>query len=97
MVYVQLRICPGEWDAQTLPGVWDTHGSPNLGQTTGPCDNQRKRKVLPNCGLCCLADHRVNLKESEKRDKYLDLAREFKILWNMQMVSVLLVKSTNDW
>ena len=27
-----------------------------------------------------LADHRVKLKEREKRDKYLDLAREFKIM-----------------
>ena len=24
------------------------------------------------------ADHRINLKESEKKDKYLDLARELK-------------------
>ena len=27
-----------------------------------------------------LADHRVKLQESEKRDKYLDLAREIKKL-----------------
>ena len=26
------------------------------------------------------ADHRINLKESEKKDKYLDLARELKKL-----------------
>ena len=34
---------------------------------------------LPNIGLC----HRVKLKESEKKYKYLDLARELKKLWNM--------------
>ena len=27
---------------------------------------------------CEPADHRINLKESEKKDKYLDLARELK-------------------
>ena len=27
--------------------------------------------------------HRINLKECEKKDKYLDLARKLKILWNM--------------
>ena len=27
------------------------------------------------------ADHRVKLKESEKKDKYLDFARELKTLW----------------
>ena len=32
------------------------------------------------------ADHRVKLKESEKRDKYLDLARGPKKLRNMKMM-----------
>ena len=31
------------------------------------------------------ADHRIKLKESEKKDKYLDLARELKKPWNMQV------------
>ena len=31
------------------------------------------------------ADHRVKLKEKEKMDKYLDLARELKKLWNMRV------------
>ena len=30
------------------------------------------------------ADHRIKLKESEKRDKYLNLARELKKLWSMK-------------
>ena len=34
------------------------------------------------------ADHRVKLKESEKKDKYLDLARELKKLWNMNVTVV---------
>ena len=31
------------------------------------------------------ADNRIKLKESEKKDKYLDLARELKNLWNMKV------------
>ena len=31
------------------------------------------------------ADHRIHLKEREKKDKYLDLAREIKKLWNMKV------------
>ena len=31
------------------------------------------------------ADHCVKLKESEKRDKYLNVARELKKLWNMRV------------
>ena len=37
------------------------------------------------------ADHRINLKESEKKDKYLDLAREMKKLWNMKVMIVPIV------
>ena len=36
-------------------------------------------------------DHRVKLKESEKRDKYLDLARELKKLWNMKVTVIPIV------
>ena len=38
------------------------------------------------------ADHRVKLKESEKRDKYHDLARELKKKqWNMKVTIILIV------
>ena len=37
------------------------------------------------------ADHGINLKESEKKDKYLDLARELKKLWNMKVRIVPIV------
>ena len=37
------------------------------------------------------ADHRIKLKESKKKDKYLDLARELKKLWNMQVTIIPIV------
>ena len=36
-------------------------------------------------------DHRINLKESEKKDKYLDFARNLKKLWNMKVTIVLIM------
>ena len=36
-------------------------------------------------------DHRINLKECGKKDKYLDLARELKKLWNMKVTIVPIV------
>ncbi len=42
------------------------------------------------------ADHRLNLKESEKKDKYLDLARELKKLWNMKVTIIPIVIGTFD-
>ena len=37
-----------------------------------------------------LANHRVKLKESEKRDEYLDLAWELKKLWNMKVILIVI-------
>ena len=37
------------------------------------------------------ADHRIKLKESEKKDKYLDLVRELKKLWNMKVTIIPIV------
>ena len=40
------------------------------------------------------ADHRVKLKECQKRDKYLDTARELKQLWNMKVTIIPIVIGT---
>ena len=37
------------------------------------------------------ADHRIKLKECEKKDKYLDLAKELKKLWNMKVTIITIV------
>ena len=42
------------------------------------------------------ADHRINLKESKKKDKYLDLARDIKKLWNMKVTIVPIVIGALD-
>ena len=46
---------------------------------------REKKENLQNCRLCCPS---INLQESEKKDKYLDLARELKKLWNMKVTIV---------
>ena len=40
-------------------------------------NNQQKKKISQIVDFAVPADHRIKLKECEKRDKYLDLAREF--------------------
>ena len=37
------------------------------------------------------ADHRIKWKENEKNDKYFDLARELKNLWNMKVTVIPIV------
>ena len=36
-------------------------------------------------------NHKVKIKESKKRDKYLDLVRELKMLWNMKVTVIPIV------
>ena len=55
--------------------------------------NKRKR-ICKIVDFAVPADHRINLKESEKKDKYLDLARELKKLWNMKVTIVPIVISS---
>ena len=60
-------------------GLWHTHGLSNLGQKTRPYKNQQqKKRICKIVDFAVPADHRIKLKECEKKDKYLDLARELK-------------------
>ena len=51
----------------------------------------KKQKICKIVDFAVPADHRIKLKECEKRDKYLDLARELKKLWNMKVTIILTV------
>ena len=47
--------------------------------------NNKKERTCPIVDFVFPADHWVRLKENEKKDKYLDLARKLKKLWNMKV------------
>ena len=47
--------------------------------------NNTKISICKIVDFAILADHRIKLKECEKRDKYLDLAWELKKLWNRKV------------
>ena len=55
--------------------------------------NNKKKRICKFVDFAVPVDHRINLKESEKRDKYLDLARGLKKLWNMKVTIVPIVIS----
>ena len=48
-------------------------------------NNKRKRKIID---FAVPADYRIKLKECRKKDKYLDLTRELKKLWNMKVTII---------
>ena len=68
-------------------GFKDTNGLFNLSQTTRSSVSKKKENLL-NSGPCILPDHMIKLKESEKRDKFLNLSRELKKLRSIKVTMV---------
>ena len=54
-------------------------------------NKKKKKRICKTVDFAVPADHRINLKECEKKDKNLDLARELKKLWNMKVTIVPIV------
>ena len=82
VIYANANISPEVWHMQTTLGFWHQNKSPNFSQTNRRYNNQQKKKrrkrTWRNVSFSVLADHRVKLKEKEKKDKYLDLILELK-------------------
>ena len=55
---------------------------------------KKKKRICKIIDFAVLAGHRIKLKECEKKDKYLDLARELKKLWNIKVSIVPIVIGT---
>ena len=51
----------------------------------------KKKRTSKIVDFAVPAGHRIKLKECEKKDKYLDLARGLKKLWNMQVTIIPIV------
>ena len=75
-IYAHPNICPGKWDTKTPLGFRHTNGWPYLVQTTRHYNNQQKNRTCRIVDFAVPADHRVKVKESEKKYKYFDLAKE---------------------
>ena len=101
LVWRDLGLNPG------LPDLWQTlypqdqwNGSHILGKTTRHSDNKKKKeKEKGTCRILDFAvpiDHRLKLKESEKKYNYLYVARELKKMWNMKMTVSQIVIGTLD-
>ena len=91
MVYAQHSTCPRQWHTWTPMGLWHTHGSSNLGQKTRHYNNPQKKRNCKIVDFAIPADHRIKRRECEKKDKYLELARELKKLWDMKVTIISIV------
>ena len=48
----------------------------------------KKKRTCKFVDFIVPADHRIKLKECEEKDKYLDLDRELKKLWNLKVTII---------
>ena len=51
----------------------------------------KKSRTCKIVDIAVQADHRIKMKECKKKDKYLDIDRELKKLWNMKGTTVSIV------
>ena len=82
-------------ETDTHKHLWDfdiqTY-TPDLGQKTGPYNNQQqKKRICKIVDFAVPADHRLKLKENEKKYKYLYHARELKKQWNIKVTIIPIV------
>ena len=80
IVHVQIRMCTRKWDPKDSLWFWDTKRSCIPDQKTRHCAD-----------FDFQADYRMKIKEKEKPDKYLDLARELNKLWRMNLTVIQIV------
>ena len=91
-----------ENETQHSLGFWDADFFRPDDQTTRPSDSQQQKQLKDiyiererSCRIVDVsADHRVKLKESKRKEKYEDLARELKKLRSMKVTVILFVNST---
>ena len=77
-------------DVKNSQGIKIINGSTNLSRTTRPSNNQQEKENKQNC------EHRVKLRESGRKHKYIDLARKLKKkqLWIMKVTFIPIVIGT---
>ena len=75
----------------TRSGIESRSPGPLANTFTRPNNKQQKRENLQICRLCSPGWPQNKTEKFEKKDKYLDLARELKKLWNMQVTIISIV------
>ena len=56
----------------------------------------RKKRICKIVDFAIPVDHRIKLKEREKKDKYFNLAKELKKNWNMKVTIIQIVIGAFD-
>ena len=99
MVYLEIRIHPGEWDTHIFLGFRDTNRSHNPGQKSRPVDKYQEIYWIED--IAPPANQNEKIKENANRDRYLDVAREMIKRWNMKLTVIgvhgMILKGLQWW
>ena len=90
MVYAKPSRCPRN-DTHKLLRDFDTQTDHQISPRRPDFIINKNKRICKIVDFAVTADHTVKLKECEKKDKYLDLARELKKLWNMKVTIIPIV------
>ena len=82
-----------ENETQTPLGFYDTNGSHKFDQTSRPYNNPQEKRTCRIVDFPIPTDHRVKLKESERRISTSTLLWNWKKLWNMKVTIIPIVIS----
>ena len=82
------------WDFEIQTNHLNSARRPDFVIVNKKKKKKKKKKEKRICRIVDFtvpADHRIKLKEREKKDKYLNLANKLKNLWNMEMTLIPIV------
>ena len=79
------------WDFELQTDYLISNRRPDLVKVNKKKKKKKKKRTRRIVNFVVPVDHRVKLKESEKRNKYLHFAWELKKLWNMKLTVIPIV------
>ena len=102
MLYTQIRICPGEWDAQHSLVFWDkdhllSARRPDLvmiNQNQKQKQKKNPKRTIRIMDFAVRADHSVKTKLNKKRARSFIFARELKKQWRMKVTLIQITNGT---
>ena len=65
--------------------------SPNPSKETRLRVKKKKKRTCQIVNLAISSNNRMKFKENKKRNKYLDITRELRNLWNMNVILIPIV------
>lgn len=93
-----IERCGKNWESEEICYHSDSREHHQLSYVT--CmktlnNNKKKKKHCQIVDFTVPADYRLKLKETKKRSKYVELARELKRIWKLRKINIIPIIRNN--